>query len=199
VNWFFSLHAKVKSKYRQSILNIRNSLSSSEVSSLSKEIVKNVNTEFSLDEVGILGSYFSVNNEVDLTAINKKRLNKNRLTTYPKIGPNHSMNLIATKNFKQLIKNKYDIYEPSDGDVINSMEHEIIIIPTVGVDKNGYRLGYGGGYYDRYLESVHKNSNRPLLIGLIYDFQFIDDSIDETHDTRLDVVFSETQSKNFVS
>ena len=199
MNWFFSKHAKVKSKYRQSILNIRNALSSSEVSSLSKEIVKNVNAKFSLDEVGILGSYFSVNNEVDLTAINKKRFNENRLTTYPKIGPNHSMNLIAPKSFEQLIKNKYDIYEPSDGDAINSMEHEIIIIPTVGVDKNGYRLGYGGGYYDRYLESVHRNSNRPLLIGLIYDFQLIDDSIDEIHDIKLDVVFSETQIKNFVS
>ena len=65
----------MKSKYRQSILSIRNALSSSEVSSLSKEIVKNVNAEFSLDEVCILGSYFSVNNEVDLTAINKKRFN----------------------------------------------------------------------------------------------------------------------------
>ena len=109
------------------------------------------------------------------------------------------MNLIAPKSFEQLIKNKYDIYEPSDGDVINSMDHEIIIIPTVGVDKNGYRLGYGGGYYDRYLESIHKNSYRPLLIGLIYDFQFLDDSINDIHDIRLDIVFSETQSKNFES
>ena len=187
----------MKSKYRQSILNLRNALSSSEVSSLSKEIVKNVNTEFSLDEVGILGSYFSVNNEVDLTAINKKRFNENRLTTYPKIGPNHSMNLIAPKSFEQLIKNKYDIYEPSDGNVIYSMDHEIIIIPTLGVDKNGYRLGYGGGYYDRFLESVTQRSNRPLLIGLIYDFQFIDDSINEAHDLKLDIVFSELQIKKF--
>ena len=189
----------MKSKYRQSILDIRNALSSSEVSSLSKEIVKNVNSKFSLDEVGILGSYFSVHNEVDLRVINEKRFNENRLTTYPKIGPNHSMKLIAPKSFEQLIKNKYAIFEPSGGVPINSIEHEIIIIPTVGVDKNGYRLGYGGGYYDRYLESIHKNSNRPLLIGLIYDFQFIDDSINEIHDIRLDIVFSETQSKNFVS
>ena len=70
----------MKSKYRQSILNLRNALSSSEVSNLSKEIVKNVNAEFHIDNVGILGSYFSVNNEVDLTAINKKRFNENRIT-----------------------------------------------------------------------------------------------------------------------
>ena len=58
----------MKSKYRQSILNLRNALSLSEVSNLSKEIVKNVNAEFRIDDVGILGSYFSVNNEVDLIA-----------------------------------------------------------------------------------------------------------------------------------
>jgi 5-formyltetrahydrofolate cyclo-ligase len=94
-------------------------------------------------------------------------------------------------------KNKYDIFEPSDGDEINPIDHEIIIIPTVGVDQNGYRLGYGGGYYDRFLESVMERNNRPLLIGLIYDFQFIDDSINESHDIKLDIVFSEQQSKKF--
>ena len=49
-----------------------------------------------------------------------------------------------------------DISEPSDGDTISPLEHEIILIPTVGVDSNGYRLGYGGGYYDRLLGLSHK-------------------------------------------
>jgi 5-formyltetrahydrofolate cyclo-ligase len=65
------------------------------------------------------------------------------------------------------------------------------------VDKNGYRLGYGGGYYDRFLETTAQSNNRPLLIGLIYDFQFIDDSINELHDIKLDIVFSEQESKKF--
>ena len=43
----------------------------------------------------------------------------------------------------------------------------------------------------------YKNINRPMLIGLIYDFQFIDDSINEVHDIKLDIVFSEKQSKKF--
>jgi 5-formyltetrahydrofolate cyclo-ligase len=107
------------------------------------------------------------------------------------------MSLIAPKDFKKLRKNKYDIFEPSGGDKVKPIDHEVIIIPTVGVDKNGYRLGYGGGYYDRFLESVMKRNNRPLLIGLIYDFQFIDDSINESHDIKLDIVFSEQQSKKF--
>jgi 5-formyltetrahydrofolate cyclo-ligase len=47
------------------------------------------------------------------------------------------------------------------------------------------------------LEATAQNNNRPLLIGLIYDFQFIDDSINELHDIKLDIVFSEQESKKF--
>ena len=196
MNWFL-VSTNVKTKYRQSILKTRNALDSSEVKRLSKTILKNAYSELALEEVGTLGSYFAVKNEVNLENLNHQRSQKNLLTTFPKIEPNHAMNLIAPKNLKQLSKNKYDIFEPSDGFKIDPINHEMMIIPTLGVDKNGYRIGYGGGYYDRFLEPVLQNINRPMLIGLIYDFQFIDDSINEVHDIKLDIVFSEKQSKKF--
>jgi len=196
VNWFL-VNTNVKTKFRQSILQKRNTLDSYEVLDLSKTILRNADLGLSLSAITTLGSYFSVNNEVDLATLTNIRLKKNLLTTFPKIEPNHSMSLIAPNDFKRLRKNKYDIFEPSDGDKINPIDHEIIIIPTVGVDKNGYRLGYGGGYYDRFLKSIMERNNRPLLIGLIYDFQFIDHSINESHDIKLDIVFSEQQSKKF--
>ena len=196
MNWFL-VNTNVKTKYRQSILQKRNSLGPSEVSNLSNTILKNADLELSLSSIKTLGSYFSSNNEVDLEALTEMRLKRNLLTTFPRVEPNHSMSLIAPKDFQKLNKNKFEIFEPSDGDEINSIDHEIIIIPTVGVDQNGYRLGYGGGYYDRFLESVTQKNKRPLLVGLIYDFQFIDDSINELHDIKLDIVFSEHQRKNF--
>ena len=196
MNWFL-VSTNVKTKYRQSILQKRNSLGPSEVSNLSNTILKNADLELSLSAIKTLGSYFSTNNEVDLEALTEMRLKRNLLTTFPRVEPNHSMSLIAPKDFQKLNKNKFEIFEPSDGDEINSIDHEIIIIPTVGVDQNGYRLGYGGGYYDRFLESVTQKNKRPLLVGLIYDFQFIDDSINELHDIKLDIVFSEHQRKNF--
>ena len=196
MNWFL-VNTNVKTKYRQSILQKRNSLGPSEVSNLSNTILKNADLELSLSAIKTLGSYFSTNNEVDLEALTEMRLKRNLLTTFPRVEPNHSMSLIAPRDFQKLNKNKFEIFEPSDGDEINSIDHEIIIIPTVGVDQNGYRLGYGGGYYDRFLESVTQKNKRPLLVGLIYDFQFIDDSINELHDIKLDIVFSEHQRKNF--
>ena len=196
MNWFL-VNTNVKTKYRQSILQKRNSLGPSEVSNLSNTILKNADLELSLSAIKTLGSYFSTNNEVDLEALTEMRLKRNLLTTFPRVEPNHSMSLIAPRDFQKLNKNKFEIFEPSDGDEINSIDHEIIIIPTVGVDQNGYRLGYGGGYYDRFLESVTQKNKRPLLVGLIYDFQFIDDSFNELHDIKLDIVFSEHQRKNF--
>ena len=196
MNWFL-VSTNVKTKYRQSILKTRDALDSSEVKRLSQRILKNAHSELALEEIETLGSYFAVKNEVNLENLNHQRSQKNLLTTFPKIEPDHVMNLIAPKNLKQLSKNKYDIFEPSDGCKIDPINHEIIIIPTLGVDKNGYRIGYGGGYYDRFLEPILQNINRPMLIGLIYDFQFIDDSINEVHDIKLDIVFSEKQSKKF--
>ena len=196
MNWLL-VNASVKAKYRNSILQKRNALGLTEALSLSNTILKVADLELNLSIIKTLGSYFSTKNEVNPEILTHTRIKKNLLTTFPRVGSNYSMRLIAPQNLMRLCKNNYDIFEPSDGEEIHPIDHEIIIIPTVGVDKNGYRLGYGGGYYDRFLESVIQSNNRPLLVGLIYDFQFIDDSINEAHDLKLDIVFSELQIKKF--
>ena len=196
MNWLL-VNSSVKAKYRNSILQKRNALGLTEALSLSNTILKVADLELNLSIIKTLGSYFSTKNEVNPEILTHTRIKKNLLTTFPRVGSNYSMRLIAPQNLMRLCKNKYDIFEPSDGEEIHPIDHEIIIIPTVGVDKNGYRLGYGGGYYDRFLESVIQSNNRPLLVGLIYDFQFIDDSINEAHDLKLDIVFSELQIKKF--
>ena len=196
MNWFL-VNADVKTKYRQSILEARNALSSSEVLNLSSQIMKIADEKLALTDVKTLGSYFAANNEVDMENLNNNRRELNRITTYPVIGPNQSMKFIAPKNSERLSKNKFNIFEPSDGNEIAPMMHKVIIVPTVGIDSNGYRLGYGGGYYDRLLMPILQNKNRPLIIGLIYDFQFINEAINEAHDIKLDMVFSEKKIQEF--
>ncbi|MAJ85298.1 MAG: 5-formyltetrahydrofolate cyclo-ligase [Gammaproteobacteria bacterium] len=187
----------MKTKYRQSILEARNALSSSEVVNLSSQIIKIADEKLALTDVKTLGSYFASNNEVDMKNLNNNRRELNRITTYPVIGPNQSMKFIEPKNSERLNKNKFNIFEPSDGNEIAPMMHKVIIVPTVGIDSNGYRLGHGGGYYDRLLMPILQNKNRPLIIGLIYDFQFINEAINEAHDIKLDIVFSEKKIEEF--
>ena len=196
MNWFL-VSANVKTIYRQSILRVRAALSASDITQLSESILKLAHKELDISTCEALGGYFAANNEVSIEAIIKTRLQKKLTTTFPVISSNQSMAMVNPENLKKLSKNKFNILEPVSGNEVLPMEHDMIIVPTVGVDKNGFRVGYGGGYYDRLLKPILNKKNRPLIIGLVYDFQLIDDLINEEHDIKLDVVVTEKQVINF--
>lgn len=196
MNWFL-VSANVKTIYRQSILQVRAALSASDVTQLSESILKLAHKGLDISTCEALGGYFAANNEVSIEAIIKTRLQKKLTTTFPVISSNQSMAMVNPENLKKLSKNKFNILEPVSGNEVLPMEHDMIIVPTVGVDKNGFRVGYGGGYYDRLLKPILDKKNRPLIIGLVYDFQLIDDLINEEHDIKLDVVVTEKQVINF--
>lgn len=196
MNWFL-VSANVKTIYRQSILRVRAALSASDITQLSESILKLAHKGLDISTCEALGGYFAANNEVSIEAIIKTRLQKKLTTTFPVISSNQSMAMVNPENLKKLSKNKFNILEPVSGNEVLPMEHDMIIVPTVGVDKNGFRVGYGGGYYDRLLKPILNKKNRPLIIGLVYDFQLIDDLINEEHDIKLDVVVTEKQVINF--
>ncbi|MDC0485262.1 5-formyltetrahydrofolate cyclo-ligase [Gammaproteobacteria bacterium] len=187
----------MKTIYRQSILQVRAALSASDITQLSESILKLAHKGLDISTCEALGGYFAANNEVSIEAIIKTRLQKKLTTTFPVISSNQSMAMVNPENLKKLSKNKFNILEPVSGNEVLPMEHDMIIVPTVGVDKNGFRVGYGGGYYDRLLKPILDKKNRPLIIGLVYDFQLIDDLINEEHDIKLDVVVTEKQVINF--
>lgn len=64
---------------------------------------------------------------------------------------------------------------------------DVIVVPGVAFDYLGYRLGFGGGYYDRFLARLF---DKPLLIGLAYDFQIVDRLPKESWDQVLDMIVS---------
>ena len=196
MNWFL-VSANVKTIYRQSILQGRAALNASDITQLSESILKLAHKGLDISTCEALGGYFAANNEVSIEAIIKTRLQKKLTTTFPVISSNQSMAMVNPENLKKLSKNKFNILEPVSGNEVLPMEHDMIIVPTVGVDKNGFRVGYGGGYYDRLLKPILDKKNRPLIIGLVYDFQLIDDLINEEHDIKLDVVVTEKQVINF--
>jgi 5-formyltetrahydrofolate cyclo-ligase len=71
---------------------------------------------------------------------------------------------------------------------------DVILMPLLGFDKHGTRLGYGGGYYDRTLASLQK---RPRLIGFAFALQEVDHIPREAHDVPLDAIVTETGVRNF--
>jgi 5-formyltetrahydrofolate cyclo-ligase len=74
-------------------------------------------------------------------------------------------------------ENKYGITEPVDGEVIDPQEIDMVLVPLFAFDKNGNRVGYGKGYYDRFLKNCREDV---ILVGISY-FEPVE-KIDDTHD-----------------
>ena len=74
------------------------------------------------------------------------------------------------------------------------VEPDVILMPLLGFDSRGTRLGYGGGYYDRTLEKLRK---KPRLIGLAFAAQELEIVPREAHDVPLDMVITEQGVRSF--
>jgi 5-formyltetrahydrofolate cyclo-ligase len=81
---------------------------------------------------------------------------------------------------------QYGIPEPQHTDAVTP---DVLLIPCVGVDRLRYRMGYGGGYYDRTLASMFP---RPRAIGIAYADTVVDTITPQTHDVPLDGVLTES-------
>lgn len=75
-----------------------------------------------------------------------------------------------------MVQNKYNISEPTlaCSDVIPTSDIDLILMPLVGFDISGNRLGMGGGYYDRTLAFTQHTTQKPKLVGIAHDIQQVD-------------------------
>ena len=104
--------------------------------------------------------------------------NPELIICYPKANfEDQTMRSVQTNDDTRFRKNKYDLYEPEDGLVVNHAGMDMIFVPLLSFDKNGYRVGYGKGFYDRYLSQCRSDC---LKIGFSY-FEPLD-GIDDTNE-----------------
>tara|TARA_B100000131_G_scaffold320447_1_gene368589 strand:- start:1191 stop:1736 length:546 start_codon:yes stop_codon:yes gene_type:complete len=175
----------LKSILRKKLIKKRKSkVKSSSIISLKRfySLIKNHNLKKK-----IIGGYFPVNNEIDdldlLTELEKKKIN----ISLPVIGLNNSMNFYSW-SFNSILKtNKYGIPEPEKKKLVFP---DIIIVPMVAFDERLYRLGYGGGYYDRYIEKI-LSKKKTLLIGFAHSCQKITRVPNSKYDRKLDYIITE--------
>ena len=127
-------------------------------------------------------SYFPFSDETDVSQINETYD-----VSYPVITDKGIMEAYRPIDH-EFILNSYGISEPdlSTSIKLNKEEIDVIIVPCVGFDEKKNRLGYGGGYYDRYL----KDSNA-LKIGVAFEVQKISDLPVRENDIPLDIIVTE--------
>ena len=115
-------------------------------------------------------------------------INKNILIPRTEI-ETKKMDAVKIHNLNDLQKDKYGILEPKKSlPAFSKDKIDLVILPGVAFSESGDRIGYGGGYYDRYLKSL--NNNIPK-VALCYEFQIQNNLISEIHDIKADYVITE--------
>ena len=134
----------------------------------------------------IIGGYYPYNYEIDILQILKKFEKKKFIITLPKIKKNSQMNFFEWSTNDPLVINKFGIPEPISGMV---KYPDVLLVPIVAFDKNFNRIGYGGGFYDRYIKKIRKQK-KVLTIGFAYSFQKVKKIPTNNYDIKLDFIIT---------
>ena len=121
--------------------------------------------------------YISYDSEINTKEIINKALKDNKKVYVPRTEfKTRLMDAVEIKSLDNLVESEYGILEPSlEEPHINPNELDLIVVPGVAFDRNGGRMGYGAGFYDRYFKKISKDNIKKIeKLALAYDFQILD-------------------------
>ena len=136
-----------------------------------------------------LGGYYPSNFEIDDLEILELLEKKDYKISLPIIKKNNQMDFFKWSNNDPLKINKYGIPEPISSKIFYP---DILLVPLVGYDNRLNRLGYGGGFYDRYIEKIEK-IKKVIKIGLAFSYQKLNSVPINQHDKKLDYIVTEKE------
>ncbi|MEX2603075.1 MAG: 5-formyltetrahydrofolate cyclo-ligase [Gracilimonas sp.] len=178
-----------KQKFRKEVLSKRGQLSEKEWIEKSNQIIQNlISTDF-FKKADTIHSYISMNSrrEVCTDDIFSVIFKNDKKAVVPIT--NFSDNTLSHTEItseSELESNKWGVREPKSTKAVDITTLNLIIIPMVAADRNGNRLGYGKGFYDRFLKKTNGKK-----AGLVFD-EFLYDKIPvEEFDIKLDVLITE--------
>ena len=137
--------------------------------------------------IKLIGGYYPYNHEIDTIEILKKFEEKKFSISLPKIKKNNKMNFYQWSLKDPLFVNEYGIPEPTKKKILYP---DILLVPLVAFDKNFNRVGYGGGFYDRYIKRISR-IKKIFTIGLAYSFQKVKKIPINKYDIKLDHIITE--------
>ncbi len=135
----------------------------------------------------IIGGYYPIRNEVNIIFSLENLRNNNFNILLPRITEvNAPLVFCVWAKKTKLIREKYNIFVPETTEVADP---DIIIVPIVVFDKLKYRVGYGGGYYDRTIEKLQKKKI-VFTVGIAFDEQENISIPVEKHDKKLNIIIT---------
>jgi 5-formyltetrahydrofolate cyclo-ligase len=179
-----------KEAIRQKILSLRNSLSPEEAKERSKLIFQNLKKLSVFEKAQTIHTYVSSKkNEVDTIEIINYLFSINKKVVVPVVDRINKILIHSElKNLSELKESTFGILEPVEIRKVEIEEIDIVLVPAIAVDRFGNRIGFGGGYYDKFLSQV-----KCPKVALVYDFQVVEKINPSPGDVPVDFIITESE------
>jgi len=188
---------KQKSSLRERILALRRAQSSRDIEKKSGDIRRKLFTFVPFCQAETILFYLAIKDEVQTEKMIEESLQKGKRVAAPLI--DWQRKKILPSEIKDLTKDieisvfkipqpKNNLYSP-----FSPVNIDIVIVPGVVFDRKGNRLGFGGGFYDRFLGKL---SNRTKLVGLAFELQLVDNVSSQSYDIAVDYLITEREIIN---
>lgn len=137
----------------------------------------------------VIFTYIAFEGEVDTLAFIQHALSDQKKVCVPRVHSiKEGMDAFLITDLTQVKKGFYGISEPLEtAPLIQPQDIDLVIVPGVAFDRQKGRVGYGGGFYDRYLRRTDSSTPR---IALAYDFQLLDSLPLESYDERVSMILT---------
>ena len=166
----------MKSKLRKQVLQEMKALPLEQKQFIDQALTERLLQHPFYQEAEVIATYLSFSHEFQTQELNEQTLKDGKKVLIPKTYPKGRMDFVVYEP-QQLVKTSFGLLEPQgDLEVVDASQIDLIHVPGLAFTTEGYRIGYGGGYYDRYLEHFPGHT-----LSTIYPCQ-IQDFIPENHD-----------------
>ncbi len=181
-----------RQRIREEMLPKRDSIPSPVRHELSRVINKQVIDFIETGAIDTVMFYLSMRSEVDTRDLLVHLLRTNRIALAPTIEARHLVPRRISNTSTQLKRHRYGMLQP-DQDVCPKFplnQIDLIIVPGIAFDLKKHRIGYGGGYYDRFLPKCPQ----AIWMGLAFEEQLIQDTLPQSWDVALHFIVTENCS-----
>ncbi len=177
-----------KKAFRREIGAKKRAMTIDEIESASLRLTEKFFATEEYKRANSIYAYLPYNQEIRTWKIVERALQDGKRVAVPKCY-GEDMKFLWIEDLDHIAPGAFNIPEPIADEPEADDDTALILMPGLAFDPQGHRLGYGGGFYDRYLASHHDHT----LVALCYDFQMFDFIETEAHDIPVDLVISDTK------
>lgn len=177
-----------KPALRQHLRSLRQALDPATIQRESKKVVSKLLSHAPFMQAQRIGLYVPFDNELDIDHL--KQISPDKDYYWPTITADKTLRFLSTRY--PLVPSAFSVQVP-DGPIDASLavfDLDYLILPVVGFNRAGARLGFGKGHYDRTLGQKIPKQPCPLLVGVAYDFQQVPTLQADPWDIPLDIIFT---------